>query len=153
MVGHWTYNVGTPFRSPREIGELASGSASADEALADGLVEPWTELESPFRELLDLAELEYESFEEDSSEAEAGEEGYVVGAHLMEETPPMDHPLAALYALPRLAFDAMARGAWATAIAVAIGAGIRDVSKLTNMVFWFRHPELMARRSVPTSGI
>jgi hypothetical protein len=140
-VGHWTYNVGTPFRSPREIGELAGQSASAYGALAEELLDPPTELETPFRDLVDLAELEYEAFEDEDSEAEAGEEGYVEGAHLMEETPPTDHPLAALFALPRMAFDAMARGGWATAIAVAIGAGIRDVAKLTNMVFWFRHPE------------
>ncbi|WP_328475143.1 D-alanyl-D-alanine carboxypeptidase family protein [Actinoplanes sp. NBC_00393] len=63
-----------------------------------------------------------------------------------EEAPAGSHPLAAVFALPRRAFDALAKGGWAAAVAVAAGAGVRDVNQLTNLVFWYRHPELIGQK-------
>jgi len=114
-----TSNVGTPFRSPREISELASESAAVEGGLAEDLLEPWAEFESPYRDLFNSNALEDAALEGEGFDGQEAGETYVAGAHLMEETPARDHPLAAVFALPRLAFDAMARGGWATAIAVA----------------------------------
>lgn len=50
-----------------------------------------------------------------------------------------------MVSLPRLAFDLMAKGDWATAIEVATTVGPRDVNTLTNLVFWFRHPMLVGQ--------
>lgn len=70
----------------------------------------------------------------------------VYEADLLEEAAPDEHPLAAVVSLPRLAFDLMAKGDWATAIEVATTVGLRDVNLLTNLVFWFRHPVLVGQR-------
>jgi LAS superfamily LD-carboxypeptidase LdcB len=70
----------------------------------------------------------------------------VYEADLLEEAAPDEHPLAAVVSLPRLAFDLMAKGDWATAIEVATTVGLRDVNMLTNLVFWFRHPMLVGQR-------
>jgi hypothetical protein len=67
-------------------------------------------------------------------------------ADLLEEAAPHEHPLAAVVSLPRLAFDLMAKGDWATAIKLATTVGLRDVNTLTNVVFWFRHPALAGQR-------
>lgn len=67
------------------------------------------------------------------------------GALLLEALP-TEHPLAAVFSLPRLAFDAMAKNAWPAAIAIAVGAGVRDVDKLTDMVFWFQNPQMIGQK-------
>ena len=81
-----------------------------------------------------------------ATEADAYEGDASVEADLLEEAEAAEHPLASVFSLPRLAFDAMAKGGWATAIAIAVGAGQRDVNQLTNMVFWFRHPQLIGQK-------
>jgi hypothetical protein len=40
-------------------------------------------------------------------------EGYYGEADLLEESTAAEHPLASVFSLPRLAFDAMANGGWA----------------------------------------
>ncbi|WP_046769554.1 D-alanyl-D-alanine carboxypeptidase family protein [Jiangella alkaliphila] len=90
----------------------------------------------------------YDAFEP-SFEADAYDEAESAEDRLLEEAPAGEHPLAAVFTLPRLAFDAMARGGWATAVATAAGAGLRDVNQLTNMVFWFRHPQLIGQKLRP----
>lgn len=45
--------------------------------------------------------------------------------------------------------DALGRGLWDTAVRIAIGAGITDVNRLTNMLFYLRHPELRGKRIEP----
>lgn len=147
-VEHWTFQVDSPFRGPAEIRDLTG--RAADEARGPGLGDTWSEAEDPFlTEFEQTDELEgYEEAETEGAEpAEA--EAAVAEADLLEETPASEHPLAAVFPLPRLAFNAMANGGWGTAIAVAIGAGLRDVNKLTNMIFWFRHPQMIGQKIGP----
>jgi hypothetical protein len=140
-VEHWSFQVDSPFRGPAEIRELAAGRSRP--AADVGLVE-----EGVFGEDLAQAEEEFEAYDElePSSEADAYDEAELAEVSLLEEAPASEHPLAAVFSLPRLAFDAMAKGGWATAIAIAIGAGLRDVNQLTNMVFWFRHPRMIGQK-------
>lgn len=105
------------------------------------------EILSPFSEVepdeLELGDEEYADLEEFG----AFEEEYELPEdHLLEVASEDEHPLAAVFDLPRLAFDAMAKGGWTTAIAMAIGAGVRDVNRLTNLVFWFHHPSLIGQK-------
>ena len=109
----------------------------------------WETFEGPFVRVGRSTEFEACDEYEPSSAANAYEVTDSSEAYLLEETPPTEHPLAAVFSLPRLAFDAMARGAWATAIAIAVGAGQRDVNQLTNMIFWFRHPQLIGQKIRP----
>ena len=147
-VEHWTFQVDSPFRGPAEIRELTG--RAADEARGAGLGDTWSEAEDPFlTEFEQMDELEgYEEAETEGAET-AEAEAAVAEAYLLEETPASEHPLAAVFSLPRFAFDAMAKGGWVTAIAVAIGAGLRDVNKLTNMIFWFRHPQMIGQKISP----
>ncbi|MGH8932037.1 MAG: D-alanyl-D-alanine carboxypeptidase family protein [Egibacteraceae bacterium] len=139
-VEHWSFQVDSPFRGPGEIRELA------DRPPAD--LAGKATVESQFGEDLAQAEDEFEAYDayEQSSEDEAYDEAALTEADLLEEAPASSHPLAAVFSLPRLAFDAMAKGGWATGIAVAVGAGLRDVNQLTNLVFWFQHPELTGQK-------
>lgn len=141
-VEHWTFQVDSPFRGPSEIRELAGRPPSTSPG-----VDP--ETEDVFGEL--SGEDEFEAYDEvePSSEADAYEEPESARADLLDEATPIDHPLAAVFSLPRLAFDAMAKGGWTVAIATAIGAGLRDVNQLTNMVFWFRHPQFIGQKLGP----
>ena len=137
---HWNVQVEGPLRGPAEIRELADRppANTAAHDVVPGL----------FGEDLAQAEEEFEAYdaEEPSSEAEAADEADLAAAELLEEVPAGAHPLAAVFSLPRLAFAAMARGGWSTAVAVAVGAGVRSVDQLTKMVFWFRHPELIGQK-------
>ena len=144
-VEHWAFQVDNPLRPPAEIRELAGSSRAAVEAGAS----PWLETEDLFfGEDLSQAEDEFEAYDasEPSSEADAYEGSELAETELLEETPASEHPLASVFTLPRLAFDAMAKGGWATAIATAVGTGLRDVNQLTNMVFWFKHPQMIGQR-------
>src|SRR5262245_7314093 len=67
-------------------------------------------------------------------------------AELFEEAEPDEHPLAAWFALPRIVFTALADHDWATAVAMAGDAGLRDANRLTNLVFWSQHPSLVGER-------
>ncbi|MBM7784425.1 D-alanyl-D-alanine carboxypeptidase family protein [Tenggerimyces flavus] len=108
------------------------------------------EILSPFSEAeadeLELDDEEYADLEEFGTYGAFEEEDELPEDHLLEVALEDEHPLAAVFDLPRLAFDAMAKGGWTTAIAMAIGAGVRDVNKLTNLVFWFRHPSLIGQK-------
>jgi len=151
---HWAFRVDSPFRPVAEIQaltEATSGPAQPGEALGKAFGDPFAEsfAGSPgvFGEDLAQAEEEYEAFDEaEAGEAEDWDEAAVEEAEMLEETPASEHPLAAVFTLPRMAFDALSKGAWQTAIAVAIGAGHRDLNTLTNMVFWFRHPQLISQK-------
>jgi LAS superfamily LD-carboxypeptidase LdcB len=59
------------------------------------------------------------------------------------------HPLTRLFRLPIAAFDALASGAYGTVVALAGAAGYRSVNDLTNIIFYFRHPEAVGRRIQP----
>ncbi|MGE2713771.1 D-alanyl-D-alanine carboxypeptidase family protein [Mycolicibacterium litorale] len=143
-IEHWAFQIDSPFRGPAEIRELPMQS---DGARGADLIGEWSESQDPFLSDFEQAD-EDEAYEEAETEGTdvAESETALAEADLFEETEATDHPLAAVFTLPRMAFTAMATGAWATAIAVAIGAGLRDVNKLTNMVFWFRHPQLIGQK-------
>ena len=138
-VEHWAYQAPSPLRDPAEIRELSSRPARTADLGA------WGEDEFD-------VEAEFEAYDEldPTTETEAFEDGLLeedyLAADLLEEAEGSDHPLASVFSLPRLAFDAMTKGGWATAIAIAVGTGQRDVTSLTNMVFWFRHPQLIGQK-------
>jgi hypothetical protein len=152
-VEHWAFQVDSPFRSPVEIQALVGAEealAETDQALAE-TDEASAESDQAYAETeagqsFDQAEFD-QALEAGFAEAEEWEEQQ--GVDLLAETPPSEHPLAKIFTLPRLAFDAMAKGGWQTAIGIAIGAGNRDVNRLTNMVFWFRHPQLIGQKLDP----
>ena len=150
-VEHWSFQVDSPFRAPAEIRELANASHRNGGDLRPTRGGSWDEMEDVFGEDLALAEDEFEAYDEleATREDEAYDEAELSEADLLEETPASEHPLAAVFRLPRLAFDAMAKGVWATAIAIAVGAGLKDVNQLTNMVFWFKHPQLIGQKLRP----
>lgn len=56
------------------------------------------------------------------------------------------YPLSRLFRLPLAAFDALARGAYGTVVALAGAAGYRSVNDLTNIIFYFRHPDIVGRK-------
>jgi uncharacterized protein YcbK (DUF882 family) len=45
--------------------------------------------------------------------------------------------------------EALGRGLWDTAVRIAMGVGITDANRLTNMLFYLRHPELRGKRIAP----
>jgi LAS superfamily LD-carboxypeptidase LdcB len=148
-VEHWAFQVDSPFRSPTEI----QGLTSADESLADPR-EALAEVDEAFSEVDEAFGEADEAFGEadeafDSEGFNEADEALEAEADLLSEAQPSEHPLASIFTLPRLAFDALVKGGWQTAVAIAIGAGYRDVNKLTNMVFWFRHPQLIGQRLEP----
>jgi hypothetical protein len=150
-VEHWNFQVDSPFRAPAEIRELASTAQRDGVDLPSGVGSSWVEMGDVFGEDLALAEDEFEAYDEleATREDEAYDEAELTEADLLEEVPTSEHPLAAVFSLPRLAFDAMAKGVWGTAIAIAVGTGLRDVNQLTNMVFWFKHPQLIGQKLTP----
>ncbi len=139
-VQHWTYQVDSPLRAPQEIRELGQGRPLVGAATAGPA-------EVAFGEDLAATDEEWEEPGEDEV-GEADERG-AAESDLLEEATAGEHPLASVFRLPRMAFDAMARGGWGTALAVAVGSGLRDVNQLTNMVFWFRHPQLIGQKLRP----
>jgi hypothetical protein len=147
-VEHWNFQVDSPFRAPAEIRELASTAQRDGVDLPSGVGSSWAGMGDVFGEDLALAEDEFEAYDEleATHEDEAYDEAELTEADLLEEVPASEHPLAAVFSLPRVAFDAMAKGVWGTAIAIAVGAGLRDVNQLTNMVFWFKHPQLIGQK-------
>lgn len=56
------------------------------------------------------------------------------------------HPILKLFPLPSAVLDALSRGLWSLALGLAVGAGYRDVTQLTNIIFYFRHPEVIGRK-------
>jgi uncharacterized protein YcbK (DUF882 family) len=56
------------------------------------------------------------------------------------------HPLLALFPLPGAVMDALAGGLSPLAVGLAASAGYKDVNQLTNIVFYFRHPDMIGRK-------
>ena len=59
-------------------------------------------------------------------------------------------PLPSNGALIQRIQNALASGQWSLALSLTLLSGNRDVNKLTNMIFFARHPELKGRKLVPT---
>jgi LAS superfamily LD-carboxypeptidase LdcB len=86
---------------------------------------------SPFREDLETGPPLYESaLSEDEAPVER------------EAT----HPLLAVFPLPGAVLDALAGGLSPLAVGLAASAGYKDVNQLTNIVFYFRHPDMIGRK-------
>ena len=78
----------------------------------------------------------------EASEAPAGVEPWA-------ETAPAVHPLTRVFPLPGAVLDALSGGLAPLAVGLAASAGYTDVNQLTNIVFYFRHPELIGRKIEP----
>ena len=78
----------------------------------------------------------------EASEAPAGIEPWA-------ETSPAVHPLTRVFPLPGAVLDALSGGLAPLAVGLAASAGYTDVNQLTNIVFYFRHPELIGRKIEP----
>ncbi|TML61286.1 MAG: hypothetical protein E6G22_09660 [Actinobacteria bacterium] len=122
-----------------------------DESYAVGLAEPptpfVTEEHVPAGPVEPLAEWLGE-------ESIAGSEGYApwqaeAEGPAWESEARTSHPILTLYPLSAAVLDALGRGLWSAAINLARAAGYRDVTQLTNIVFYFRHPEVTGRKIRP----
>jgi D-alanyl-D-alanine carboxypeptidase-like protein len=59
------------------------------------------------------------------------------------------HPILSMFPVPTAVLEALSRGLPAVAVGLAVGAGVRDVNQLTNIVFYFRHPDRIGRKIQP----
>jgi C1A family cysteine protease len=59
------------------------------------------------------------------------------------------HPILRLFPLPSPVLAALANGLTSAAVGLAMAAGYRDLTQLTNMIFYFRHPDMVGRRIQP----
>jgi hypothetical protein len=67
-----------------------------------------------------------------------------------EEEGEAAHPILSLFPLlSKPVLDALAGSLWPRALALAAAAGYTDVNQLTNVVFYFRHPEVIGRKIRP----
>ena len=53
------------------------------------------------------------------------------------------------FPLPPAVLEALAGGLSSAAVGLAIKAGYSDATQLTNIVFYFRHPEMIGRKIQP----
>jgi LAS superfamily LD-carboxypeptidase LdcB len=56
------------------------------------------------------------------------------------------HPLLSLFPLPAAVLEALSAGLSSVAVGLAMNAGHRDENKLSNIVFYFRHPNLIGQK-------
>jgi LAS superfamily LD-carboxypeptidase LdcB len=120
----------SPFREDVELaGSSETTAYDHEEALAEG--ESWLGAETS-------------TVFAPEPEAEARHEDDYVG--LADPEAEVTHPILALFPLPRAVLEALAGGLAPAAVRLAIGAGYKDVNQLTNIVFYFRHPELIGRK-------
>ena len=125
---------------------------------------------SPFREDVELAEpmeiaprANEHDFEEDETWriAEADETPFAEAAevdadaevwwegedfHLGDAEEEAWHPILSMFPVPRAVLDALSSGLAPVAVGLAVGAGYKDPNQLTNIVFYFRHPEMIGRK-------
>ena len=107
---------------------------------------------SPFLEGVETPVDRWSSPETVAGEA-AGEDweaaDSLTGVEPWAETSPTTHPLTQLFPLPGAVLDALSGGLAPLAVGLAVSAGYTDVNQLTNIVFYFRHPELIGRKIEP----
>jgi LAS superfamily LD-carboxypeptidase LdcB len=60
------------------------------------------------------------------------------------------HPILSVFPVPTAVIEALSRGLPSVAIGLAAAAGFRDVNQLTNIVFYFRHPDRIGRKIDPS---
>ena len=61
----------------------------------------------------------------------------------------LSHPLLSHFPVPAAVLEALSAGLSSGAVGLAVGAGFRDVNQLTNIVFYFRHPERIGTKIRP----
>src|SRR4051812_44715381 len=79
------------------------------------------------------------------AEAEAEADEFDFGAGDQE----LSHPLLSLFPVPAAVLEALSGGLSSLAVTLAAGAGFRDVNQLTNIVFYFRHPDRIGTKIRP----
>ncbi|MFG1622530.1 D-alanyl-D-alanine carboxypeptidase family protein [Kribbella sp. NPDC049227] len=141
--------AGSPFRLGR-VANLGEGG--------------YAEAEVPDRELelfeLLQAHLESETGEPEAFEDEDDEGPEYEGPEAAEyelddpdyEEPAAgeaENPVARFFRLPIDAIDALGKGSYAAAVALLGTAGHRSENDLTNVIFYFRHPEVLGRKILP----
>ncbi|GAB2603548.1 D-alanyl-D-alanine carboxypeptidase family protein [Kribbella endophytica] len=60
-----------------------------------------------------------------------------------------EHPISAFFRVPVAAIEALGKGSYAAAVALLGPAGHRSENDLTNVIFYFRHPEVLGRKILP----
>ena len=115
---------------------------------------------SPFREDLELADSTETTYYDETwyapeivgssppvaeREASEWEEAFDFG----EAETEAGHPILALFPLPPAVLEALSNGLGSVAVGLAANAGFRDVNQLTNIVFYFLHPDLIGRKIRP----
>jgi LAS superfamily LD-carboxypeptidase LdcB len=83
------------------------------------------------------------------AEIDAYRKQRLAGGAAPPSTAPPAQDVAPSPAIAPQMLDALGRGLWDTAVRIAIGVGITDVNRLTNMLFYLRHPELRGQRIAP----
>jgi LAS superfamily LD-carboxypeptidase LdcB len=92
---------------------------------------------APWAETEDIGEAEdFDSEEEDFDFGESEDEAA--------------HPILSMFPVPMAVIEALSRGLPSVAIGLAAAAGFRDVNQLTNIVFYFRHPDRIGRKIDPS---
>ena len=119
----------------------------APQAELDHELEPLEESGSEEVEESGWEEVEESGWEEveESGWEEVEESGWEEGDAEESES----HPLLGRFGLPAAILPLLSAGAWPAALALAVSAGHADAIQLTNIVFYFRHPEMIGRRIKP----
>jgi LAS superfamily LD-carboxypeptidase LdcB len=115
----------SPFRDDVELAPAESETWSATEAGAASPFLP-SEAEEPL----------FEQWVDPEWEAEGEDEAA--------------HPILSVFPLSKAVLDALTGGLWPLAVQLAKAAGYTDVNQMTNIVFYFRHPEVIGRKIAPT---
>ncbi|HEY7621789.1 MAG TPA: D-alanyl-D-alanine carboxypeptidase family protein [Solirubrobacteraceae bacterium] len=108
---------------------------------------------SPFRDDVEIAPAQSESW----SVMEAGASSPFVPTEVevpefeqwVEPEAETTHPILSVFPLSKAVLDALTGGLWPLAVQLAKSAGYTDVNQLTNIVFYFRHPEVIGRKIAP----
>jgi hypothetical protein len=101
---------------------------------------------SPFREQVAAEE---ETWLSGLPPQPAAGDGLEFGAAEAELEDVREHPITMAFPLPAGVFEALGHGLTSVAIGLAAAAGYRDVDQLTNVVFYFRHSDMVGRRIRP----
>lgn len=113
---------------------------------------------SPFREAVELEAVPAAggawspataTAEPEAAEAEDAEEWEALELDLGEAQAEAAHPILSIFPLPGAVVEALSSGLSSTAVALAANAGYRNPTQLTNIVFYFRHPEMIGRKIQP----
>jgi LAS superfamily LD-carboxypeptidase LdcB len=122
----------SPFREDVEVAPAQAETSNATEASSST---PFVQAEAEPEALGQWVDPEWEV--EDVFEVAGEEEDEVA------------HPILSLFPLPKSVLDALTGNLWPLAVQLATGAGYTDANQLTNIVFYFKHPEVIGRKIGP----